>query len=259
MARSGLFFLGLKDQVICFSCNCEIHGWNPTNKPDEEHAKHSPHCNFLISKVRSEFIADVQAKKKKYESKKKSQIVESMPCPLVTHKSIEQEIILQNQSIHPLYASSKARKATFNGDNEHHTPWPYKNTRNLAIDIMVSAGFFFTGKNYDQVDCFHCGQQFCEWLLDSNPYQAHLNFSSCCEYIKQSIGCSAPQKINVEESKKQTSHDTPSAQLTDKSLAAKTTDTKPEDRACSNSKEEAVPQPQQWLSSQGHEICSPSE
>jgi hypothetical protein len=37
------------DNVQCFSCNCQLDGWEPTDVPAFEHLTHSPTCGWAIN------------------------------------------------------------------------------------------------------------------------------------------------------------------------------------------------------------------
>lgn len=50
MAQAGFYWSGSKnddDTVTCFVCGKTLHGWDPTDDPWKEHAKHAPQCQFV--------------------------------------------------------------------------------------------------------------------------------------------------------------------------------------------------------------------
>ncbi|CAD7014269.1 unnamed protein product [Ceratitis capitata] len=50
MAEAGFYWSGNErepDTVTCFVCNKTLDGWEPTDDPWKEHAKHAPQCNFV--------------------------------------------------------------------------------------------------------------------------------------------------------------------------------------------------------------------
>lgn len=56
MAEAGFYWCGNaleKDTVACFVCDKTLHGWEPTDNPWKEHAKHAPQC-FFVKKKRPE-------------------------------------------------------------------------------------------------------------------------------------------------------------------------------------------------------------
>ncbi|XP_015373577.1 PREDICTED: baculoviral IAP repeat-containing protein 5-like [Diuraphis noxia] len=65
MAEAGFYCPNpdIPDTVRCFSCFIELDGWEPTDKPWEEHKKRAlslnPPCRFIeIGKKESDFIVD---------------------------------------------------------------------------------------------------------------------------------------------------------------------------------------------------------
>lgn len=65
MAQSGFYCpkLDKPDEVKCFSCFIELDGWEPSDKPWEEHKKRAssvnPPCKFIeIGKKESDFTVD---------------------------------------------------------------------------------------------------------------------------------------------------------------------------------------------------------
>ncbi|XP_067634439.1 baculoviral IAP repeat-containing protein 5.2 [Eurosta solidaginis] len=50
MAEAGFYWSGNErepDTVTCYVCNKTLDGWEPTDDPWKEHAKHAPQCNFV--------------------------------------------------------------------------------------------------------------------------------------------------------------------------------------------------------------------
>lgn len=50
MAEAGFYWCGNstdKDTVACFVCDKTLHGWESSDDPWKEHAKHAPQCTFV--------------------------------------------------------------------------------------------------------------------------------------------------------------------------------------------------------------------
>lgn len=50
MAEAGFYWSGNDrepDTVTCYICNKTLDGWEPTDDPWKEHAKHAPQCSFV--------------------------------------------------------------------------------------------------------------------------------------------------------------------------------------------------------------------
>ena len=59
LAKSGLYYTGRGDAVICFSCNGGLKDWEVTDDPWVEHALWFPACPFLTIEKGGEFIRSV--------------------------------------------------------------------------------------------------------------------------------------------------------------------------------------------------------
>ena len=50
LAKSGFFYTGYSDIVICFYCDLHLMSWEPSDSPTIEHCRHSPYCSFMTHK-----------------------------------------------------------------------------------------------------------------------------------------------------------------------------------------------------------------
>lgn len=48
LAQAGLYYLGEDDRVRCFCCGAMLRGWEAEDTAWGEHAKHFPHCFFIL-------------------------------------------------------------------------------------------------------------------------------------------------------------------------------------------------------------------
>jgi hypothetical protein len=49
MAAAGFFYTGVSDQVVCYSCDLHLCGWDVEHNPFDEHNSWSPRCEFLAN------------------------------------------------------------------------------------------------------------------------------------------------------------------------------------------------------------------
>ncbi|KAK3589187.1 hypothetical protein CHS0354_018898 [Potamilus streckersoni] len=47
LARAGLYYLGKKDQTVCYYCGGGLSSWAPEDDPDNEHVRWYPHCELV--------------------------------------------------------------------------------------------------------------------------------------------------------------------------------------------------------------------
>ncbi|XP_065340253.1 E3 ubiquitin-protein ligase XIAP-like [Cloeon dipterum] len=50
MARSGFYYSGVGDNVVCIYCNLAVSDWEDGDTPDNEHQESNPDCPFLDAK-----------------------------------------------------------------------------------------------------------------------------------------------------------------------------------------------------------------
>ncbi|KAF2904279.1 hypothetical protein ILUMI_01898 [Ignelater luminosus] len=56
LADAGFFYMGFGDAVECFSCGICFRDWEPQDDPWIEHAKASPHCNYMLKVKGGNFV-----------------------------------------------------------------------------------------------------------------------------------------------------------------------------------------------------------
>ena len=47
LAKSGFYYTGYSDLVICFYCDLHLASWNADDNPTIEHCRHNPYCSFM--------------------------------------------------------------------------------------------------------------------------------------------------------------------------------------------------------------------
>ncbi len=57
LAEAGFFYMGLSDQVKCFSCDGGLRNWQSEDEPWTEHARWFSRCNFVRLVKGDEFVA----------------------------------------------------------------------------------------------------------------------------------------------------------------------------------------------------------
>lgn len=58
LAKSGLYFTGRNDRVVCAFCNLNLRDWEKGDDPIQEHLKYSPRCKFLADPFNTPNVAD---------------------------------------------------------------------------------------------------------------------------------------------------------------------------------------------------------
>jgi hypothetical protein len=134
------------DNVQCFSCECQLDGWEESDVPAYEHATHSPSCGFAV-------IACIRL------------------------RSGDPGRTEEDPTSHAMVA---ARRDTF-GDM-----WPLDpNAGYPSVDQMVAAGWFYdpTEETPDGVTCAYCARALDAWDIGDDPMQEHRKRSPECLFF----------------------------------------------------------------------------
>uniref|UniRef100_A0A8D8ZDZ7 Apoptosis inhibitor IAP n=1 Tax=Cacopsylla melanoneura TaxID=428564 RepID=A0A8D8ZDZ7_9HEMI len=76
--------------------------------------------------------------------------------------------------MHAQYATPDARLKSFE-------TWPL--CMKGLVNRAVEAGLFYLGTS-DHLMCFQCGGGLHQWILDEDPWDAHVSLFSQCEYVR---------------------------------------------------------------------------
>ncbi|CAH6787583.1 Naip2 [Phodopus roborovskii] len=166
LSAAGFVFTGKRDTVQCFSCGGCLGNWEEGDDPWKEHAKWFPKCEFLQSKKSSEEIAQYIKSYEGFVHVTGEHFVNSWvgrELPMVSAYS--------NDSV---FAHEELRRDTFKD-------WPHESPG--AVEAMVRAGLFYTGKN-DTVRCFSCGGCMWKWEEGDDPLEDHTKFFPNCVFLQ---------------------------------------------------------------------------
>ncbi|EOA92011.1 hypothetical protein ACJQWK_04241 [Exserohilum turcicum] len=159
------------DNVQCFSCECQLDGWEEADIPAFEHATHSPSCGFAI-------IACIRLR---------------AGDPGRTEDDPTSEAMVA------------ARRSTF-GDM-----WPLDVSAGYpSVDQMVAAGWFYdpSTDTPDGVTCPYCSLALDAWDIGDDPMQEHRRRSPDCLFFTLSElykPAPAPKKTKRTSKAKRTS------------------------------------------------------
>ncbi|KAF2036636.1 inhibitor of apoptosis repeat-containing protein [Setomelanomma holmii] len=134
------------DNVQCFSCNCQLDGWEESDVPAYEHLTHSPTCGFAV----------VTAIRLRHGDPARTE--EDPTCDSMV----------------------AARHATF-GDQ-----WPLDSTAGYpSVDQMVAAGWCYDPADDmpDGVTCPYCALALDAWDAGDDPMEEHRRRAADCLFF----------------------------------------------------------------------------
>ncbi|XP_052599396.1 baculoviral IAP repeat-containing protein 1b-like [Peromyscus californicus insignis] len=166
LSAAGFVFTGKRDTVQCFSCSGCLGNWEEGDDPWKEHAKWFPKCEFLQSKKSSEEIAQYIKSYEGFVHVTGEHFVNSW-----VRRELPMVSAYCNDSV---FANEELRLDTFKD-------WPHESPG--AVEALVRAGLFYTGKN-DTVRCFSCGGCMSKWEEGDDPLEDHTKFFPNCVFLQ---------------------------------------------------------------------------
>lgn len=155
LAKTGFYYIGKDDNVICIFCGVEIGSWERGDNPIEEHRKFSPQCKLLQRLTRTDSV------------------MRKLP-----RSENECGCVLGRRPTKSIYDTLEARFATYED-------WP--KSMKQTKKSMAAAGFYYTG-NGDKVSCFSCGVGVHQWEEDDDPWVEHAKWNPYCEFVLKEKG-----------------------------------------------------------------------
>lgn len=164
LARAGLYYTGIDDQVECFCCGGKLKNWEPCDRAWSEHRRHFPNCFFVLGR--------------NINMQSESTIVSSdRNFPNST-----------NAPRNPAMADYEARIITFG-------TWMYS----VNKEQLARAGFYALGEG-DKVQCFHCGGGLNDWKPSEDPWEQHAKWFPGCKYLLEEKGQEYVNNIHLTHS-----------------------------------------------------------
>lgn len=172
LARTGMYYIGLRDCVKCQFCHITISEWQVGDDPVCEHFKYSPTCPLLRRERTRNIPSDIGALNCALPPRSPDECgrIRIPPVDDISPKAPPVQVI----PAFPHYALEEARTTTF-------TEWP--KVMRHKVPSLVEAGFFYTGRG-DQVQCFSCGVTINDWEEDDDPWVQHAVWQPDCKFLQ---------------------------------------------------------------------------
>lgn len=173
------------DNVQCFSCNCQLDGWEESDVPAYEHLTHSPGCGFAI----------------------------------VTCIRLRSGDPGRTEDDPTSEAMVAARRETFG------EMWPLDVSAGYpSVDQLVAAGWYYdpADDTPDGVTCPYCSLSLDAWDAGDDPMEEHRRRSSDCLFFTLSQLYNPPPKPEPPKKGKRTSTKGKRASTTGKRASTRT-------------------------------------
>ncbi|XP_071964021.1 putative inhibitor of apoptosis isoform X2 [Antedon mediterranea] len=200
LAKSGLFYLGCRDIVKCYSCGGQIRDWEVGDAADAEHRRHYPQCQLLKQSDETNSEKVVRAAKvnsnQYFNPIKKQQLHQNLvkqpqrqtarildTNTLIRHGSNQRQPPL-TRTLFPQYSSADRREETFKRWQTYQQPY-----------VIAEAGFFALEDSPTDTKCFYCGGGLRSWGINDDPWVEHAKWFPKCEWLIQKKGKHFIQKV----------------------------------------------------------------
>lgn len=143
LAKTGLYFSGVSDTVVCYFCEIQLSEWKPVERGILRHRRHSLRCRLLNRWPNTNIPMEPASDLDKL-------------CP-------------------PLKVSTNDLRYEVHRLKTFELNWPHSflNPRELA-----SGGLYFSGVS-DTVVCYFCGIHLGAWTSAEHSHERHYQHSSC--------------------------------------------------------------------------------
>ncbi|CAF3767900.1 unnamed protein product [Rotaria sp. Silwood1] len=183
MTEAGFFHCNVGDRVICLYCNLICQQWTPNaDDPWLVHKTLSPKCPYVVGMLARRETMPLVVLNENSASNQSSAVAGT--------EALRSNGIVSTAACHSAFIEIPKRYASFANWSSEQLP---------AVDDLVRAGFFYTGKD-TIVTCFYCNGSLQNWGSNDNPMIEHARWFPHCAYAKQLCGDDLYRKI--EESKR---------------------------------------------------------
>lgn len=193
LANAGFYYLLNSDRVQCAFCQGVICGWEPNDRPMEEHARHFATCPFLME----EDVGNIPIGEDPIRGRRRTKGFDVAgnnlplgPSELAINDRRQSEAETVNPfkefGVEPHFGHPKnpamshvdSRRSSFQNAT-HQFP--------LSVEQLAEAGFYYVGIS-DYLKCFHCDIGLCSWEAGDDPWIEHALHSPECSYLRLNKG-----------------------------------------------------------------------
>ena len=199
LVRSGFYYSGEADEVVCFACEGRIRDWQDDDIPMQKHIERYPNCPFvcgqisginLMPPVLDDGHPTIQLMKRVDEvvvrtSETNQQIaarqfnleMTNMAVSMTPGQVLVRPVPTQSMDV-------KRSAITFRDENQRKKSFEgfWSNMWPVTPNTLAQAGFFYCGPE-DMVQCAWCYGKLQGWEQGDNPLKEHAHhFASCSKF-----------------------------------------------------------------------------
>ena len=171
LVRSGFFYWGQGDTVVCFHCGVTVFNWDKSQDVDKEHRKYNENCIYWKMVCSPNEVARMEVPAFLCHNLQSKAKISSFSPPNFSFGDMELEMFWS--PVNEEMMSLEKRVETFKN-------WPPQMTQR-PMDLAWS-GFYYLGCG-DQIKCFQCGLGLNYLDKDDDINLDHKKYSPDCKYV----------------------------------------------------------------------------
>ena len=171
LAKSGFYYSGEADEVVCFACEGRIRDWQDRDIPMQKHIERYPTCPFICGQISSTNLMPPTLDDDQPSICLKQRVDETVK------EMSEMSLKMTNRGVTRgaiAFRDENHRKKSFEG--LWSDKWP------VTPNALAQAGFYYCGPE-DMVQCAWCYGKLQGWKQGDNPLREHKRrFASCPKF-----------------------------------------------------------------------------
>merc|ERR1719383_541514 len=216
LARSGFYYSGDSDEVICFACEGRIRDWQENENPMQRHMQRYPSCPFVCGQIVGvnllppnldddhptirlmkrvdEVIAQTTETNRMLAARQLTTDVTNMTASTTPGHVMARPARTQNMGVSRsaiAFRDENERRKTFEGF--WSDTWP------VSPKALAQAGFYYCGPE-DMVQCAWCYGKLQGWEQGDNPLTEHARHFASCPKFGDRKAVNASSLVNVHNS-----------------------------------------------------------
>jgi len=214
LSRSGFYYSGNGDEVICFACEGRIGDWQEKDVPMQKHIQRYPNCPFVCGQIAGVNLSPpnldddhptIRLMKRVDEVIKKT----SETNRILAARQLSSEMTNMTAStnrgqimVRPARTQNMGvtRSAiAFRDENERRKTFEgfWSDTWPVSPKALAQAGFYYCGPE-DMVQCAWCYGKLQGWEQGDNPLTEHArHFASCPKFgDRKAVNASSLVKVH---------------------------------------------------------------
>ena len=213
LARSGFYYSGDSDEVICFACEGRIRDWQQDDDPMKKHAQRFPNCPFVCGQIAGvnltppnldddhptirlmkrvdQVVNKTNETNRMLAARHLSSALTNVTASHTPGQVMVRPVRTQNQGVARSMIALRdenERRKTFEGF--WSDTWP------VSSKALVQAGFFYCGPE-DMVQCAWCYGKLQGWEQGDNPLTEHARHFASCPKFGERKAVKASSLVNV--------------------------------------------------------------